>query len=226
MDSAAVNKEIKSQIRPWLRDTGFSQFTARTAWRYSSAKIDVLNFQSFNSYLAAGIGSTTYSFCVNLGCSFEAIPRYAKVKQKNGLFRPEEYECHFRFALRRAIAQPNLERKDVWYVDPTGNNLAAVIADAKKAISEIGLCWFARFENQREVLRTLREDLEEYPGTHGFGANPSPLRHFMTGFSALSLEQDSLAKESLKQAFDSGILKEFQPSIRAALEAIESKPRS
>src|ERR1700756_4978391 len=70
LDSSIVNREIKSAIRPLLQAAGFTQFTTRTGWRYAGEKIDVVNFQSFNSYLASSLGCTTYSFCINLGCSF------------------------------------------------------------------------------------------------------------------------------------------------------------
>ena len=224
MDSANVNKEIKSIIRPLLQDAGFSQFTPRTAWRYSGEKIDVVNFQSFNSYLANAVGCTTYSFCVRLGCSFEAIPHRARVKRRNGYLRPEEYECHFRLALQKSIKQSNLKRTDVWYVDPTGKNLEIVVADARKAILEIGLGWFSRFGDMREVLRTLLEDSEGHESTHGFGANPSPIRHFMTGFTALTVGKMDLARERIKQALDSGCFKEFEPKMHAALEGMDKQP--
>lgn len=120
MDSSVVNKEIKSKIRPLLHDAGFTKFTPRTSWRYSRGKIDVINFQSFNSYLANSAGCTTYSFCVRLGCSFDAIPRRERVTRRDGYLRPEEYECHFRLALQKSIKQSSLKRTDVWYVDPTG----------------------------------------------------------------------------------------------------------
>ncbi len=221
MDSANVNKEIKSVIRPLLQDAGFSQFTLRTAWRYSGEKIDVVNFQSFNSYLANAVGCTTYSFCVRLGCSLDAIPQRAIVKRKNGYLRPEEYECHLRLALQKSINQRNLKRTDIWYVDPTGKNLEVVIADAKKAILEIGLPWFSRFGDMKEVLRTLLEDSENNAGTSGFGANPSPIRHFMTGFTALTKGKMGLARERIKQALDSGCFKEFEPKMRAALKGTD-----
>src|SRR5215467_13800459 len=112
-----------------LRDAGFSQFSARTAWRYTETKIDVVNFQSFNSYLANAVGCTTYSFAVRLGCSFEIIPRRQRIKQKNGHLRPEEYECHFRLTLLKNIHQANLKRRDTWYVDPSGESLKAIVED-------------------------------------------------------------------------------------------------
>jgi hypothetical protein len=103
------------------------RFTARTGWRYAGEKIDVVNFQSFNSYLANAVGCTAYSFCARLGCSFDAIPRSKRIKSKDGFFRPEEYECHFRRPLQKTIRQPNLKRTDVWYVDPSGQNLKVVM---------------------------------------------------------------------------------------------------
>jgi len=224
MNSSVVNKEIKSLIRPMLQEAGFTQFTQRTAWRYSRGRLDVINFQSFNSYLANSIGCTTYSFCVRLGCCFDAIPQSDRIKKKNGHSRPEEYQCQFRLTLQKSIEQTNLKRTDVWYVDPTGKNLDAVITDAKKAILETGLPWFNRYNDPAEALRTLLEDSESNESTHGFGAKPSPIRHFFTGFVALSLGQTKLAKEHLKAALDSGCFNEFEPKMRSEIERIENAP--
>jgi hypothetical protein len=220
VDSSVVNREIKSVIRPLLKDAGFTEFTARTGWRYAGEKIDVANFQSFNSYLANAVGCTTYSFCVRLGCSFDAIPRSERVKRKDGFFRPEEYECHFRRPLQKAIRQPNLKRTDVWYVDPSGQNLKDVIEDAKKAIPENGLPWFNRFADLNEVLRTLQEDSESNEGTSGFGTKTSPNRHFMTGYVAQSLGKTQLAFEHIQKAVLSGCFKELEPHMRTILEQI------
>lgn len=174
--------------------------------------------------MANSLGCTTYSFCVRLGCCFDAIPRSESVKRKNGQLRPEEYECHFRLTLQKSVKQPNLKRTDVWYVDPAGKNLEIVIADAKKAILGSGLNWFTRFSDPAEVLRTLLEDSERNEGTHGFGANPSPMRHFMTGFVALSLSKTSVARECLEKALHSGCFKAFEPELLSALEKIGTKP--
>jgi uncharacterized protein DUF4304 len=224
MDSSVVNKEIKSVIRPLLQFAGFAGFTSRTAWRYSQQKIDVINFQSFNSFLATGVGCTTYSFAVNLGCSFDAIPRSERIKRKNGSMRPEEYECHFRRALQKSIHQPKLKRGDIWYVDPSGENLESVIADAKKAIDDIGLPWFEQFNDLNEVLRTLVEDSEAHESTWGFGAKPSPNRNIMTGFVALALGKTTLARTHIQKALDSGCLREFEARMRAALQGMPSSP--
>jgi hypothetical protein len=105
-----------------------------------------------------------------------------------------------------------------------GKNLEIVIADTKKAILEIGLGWFSRFGNMREVLRTLLEDSESNESTLGFGASPSPVRHFMTGFTALTLGKVDLAKERIQKALGSGCFREFEPKMHAALEEMDKRP--
>jgi hypothetical protein len=112
-----------------------------------------------------------------------------------------------------------LKRTDVWYVDAAGKNLDIVVADAKKAILETGLGWFSRLGDMKEVLRTLLEDSESNESTSGFGANPSPVRHFMRGFAALKMGEKDLAIERIQVALDSGCFKEFESKMRAVLEA-------
>jgi hypothetical protein len=201
VNSYVVNKAIRRLIWPLLREAGFTQFTARYAWRYATGKIDVVNFQSFNSYLADGLRCTTFSFSVNLGCSFDAIPKRATVERINGYLRPREWECHFRLRLQKTISQPELQRTDIWYVDPSEQNLEIVIEDAKRAIMEIGLPWFDRFRATQEVLRT-----------------PSPIRHLMIGYAALSLGQTEIAVEHIQAALLSGCFKDLEPKMRATLE--------
>jgi len=220
MNSSNVNKEIRVGIRPVLKELGFSEFTLRTAWRYSSEKIDVLNFQSFSTYLAEKVGCTTFSFCVRLGCSFKAIPQSFMVKQRDGQLRPAEYQCHFRLPLQKSINQPTLRRADVWYVEPLGGNLGEVIADTKRAIIEVGIPWFDRFQNSNEVLRTLLEESEGKDGFSGFGAENSPIRNFMTGFIALSVGRLELGQERIQTALNSGCLKSFEPNMIAALKRL------
>jgi hypothetical protein len=224
VDSSIVNKEIRRVVWPVLRNAGFTQFTARSAWRYVPSKIDVVNFQSFNSYLAHGVGCTTYSFALNLGCSFDTIPRLKTVEQKKGHLRPKEWECHFRFRLHKAIRQPELERTDTWYVDPAGQYLKAAIEDARKAILETGLGWFSRFNDSNEVLRTLLEDAKKMDGTHGLGNKPSPIRHLMTGYIASSLGKTELASDHLQAALLSGCFSDLDSNIRVLLEQMRQTP--
>lgn len=97
MDSKTVNREIRAAIRPVLRSHGFSRFTELAAWRYSDSRFDVVNFQSFDDYLACGVGCTTYSFALNLGLYLRCVPPDDfGIKRRETDLVPKEWECHLR----------------------------------------------------------------------------------------------------------------------------------
>ncbi len=61
MDSKVVTKEIKSIIRPKLKEVGFTTFTSRAAWRHCTDRIDVIEFPSLNKYNVDVLNVTTFS---------------------------------------------------------------------------------------------------------------------------------------------------------------------
>ena len=92
MDSKVVAREIKQEIWPLLRRERFTEFSPKTAWRLTSDQIHVVNYQSFNSYLAQGVGCTTFSFALNLGIVFRAIPfQYPVKKGPDPSVKPQKY---------------------------------------------------------------------------------------------------------------------------------------
>ena len=208
MDSNQVNKEIRQRIRPLLKGRGFSQFTARNSWRFHDDRIDVINFRSFNQYMATALGCTTFSFAINLGCFLTCIPQDVPEKSKDGLRLPEEYQCHFRCGLRRSIwqciRQWRLRRPDIWFIDRRGKNLSAVVEAAKTRLEQDGLTWFERFSTREEVLRILLEEPEDMRRLWGFGANPSPMRSYLVGHLASAMGKTELAEEHLAAARQSG----------------------
>lgn len=108
MNSKVVSTQIRKVIRPYLKQVGFSYFTSRSAWRNRPNKIEVINFQSFNSYLAETVEVTTFSFALNLGCYFKAIPSAYPpntIRRKDEDLLPEEYHCHFRRSLHKHLHQ-------------------------------------------------------------------------------------------------------------------------
>lgn len=220
MDSKVVGRELWKMVRPLLEDEGWGSFSSRTARRFSNPRIDVVNFQSFNSYLASAIGSTTYSFSVRLGCFFTAIPHSA-IKVKDGLLMPEEYHCQLRYTLRKKFAQPECARTDVFYVDPEGKYLPTVIDAVRQGIATEGLSWFRRFSDMQEVLRTLIEDDETNEGTWGFGAKASPARNLYTGYVALCMGENQIAIDHLSQAAISPPYSRFHEQIKAQLASVK-----
>jgi hypothetical protein len=223
MNSRDVNKQIRTEIWPLLKDRGFGIFTFRSAWRHSAYQIDVVNFQSFNSYLAEGIGSTTYSFALNLGCYITVVPPESGIqpfKSKAGNLLPPEYGCHFRKQLRKTIKQPELTRDDVWYVDPDGIYLRATMEDARQIMTVEGLPWFEQFTDLRYVYELLLGDEHYVNGTWGFGAKGSPKRNYLTGYVALTLEDYNTAAQALEAALNSpsyvGVRQHHEESLALA----------
>jgi hypothetical protein len=220
MDSKVVSRELWRVVRPVLKNAGWISFAGRTARRFSDPRIDVVNFQSFNSYLASAIGSTTYSFSVRLGCFFPAIP-HSGIKVKDGLLNPYEHHCQLRYTIHKKFKQPECARTDVFYVDPKGKYLPTVVEAVQLGISTEGLSWFERFSDMQEVFRTLMEDDESNEGTWGFGAKPSPARNLYTGYVALALGKTPIATEHLRQAALSPSYACYREQIEALLSSLE-----
>jgi hypothetical protein len=231
MDSKAVSKEIREKVWPLLKDQGFSRFTTRSAWRYEDHKIDVVNFQSFNSYLASGLGVTSFSFAVNLGSFLTYVPPQWPLKSKDGHFMPHEAECHFRGRLsptnRRSepakwlakLVQEKKVPEGVWSVDKRGLNLDHCIQDVVGQLP-LAASWFSRLSDKSEVLRILLEDDQDMRRLWGFGRNPSPIRAYLTGYVAQALQNDQLARQKLAEAVLSGCFDDLFCNVEQAISRV------
>jgi hypothetical protein len=229
MDSKVVNRGIKATIWPILKDNGFSHFTSRSAWRFHADRIDIVNFQSFNSYRASVIGCTTYSFVVNLGCYLLYIPyQYGStlIQQKGGRLLPEESQCPLRGRIhpkdRRQFIERLLNHKspgDIWPIDEDGNNLASTLEEVCQNLLTEGQEWFKRFDAPSEVLRIFTSEPEQIGGLWGFGNNPSPHRSYCIGYTALGLGQYELALSHLNAARESGCFKSVESQLLTAVQS-------
>ncbi|MDP2764224.1 MAG: DUF4304 domain-containing protein [Brevundimonas sp.] len=228
MDSKAVSKEIREKVWPLLKDQGFRRFTTRSAWRYEDHKIDVVNFQSFNSYLAGALGVTSFSFTVNLGSFLTYVPPQWPLKSKDGHFMPHEAECHFRGSLSPTnhtsepgiwvakLDQAKHVPEGVWSVDERGLNLDHCIRDVAGQLP-LAASWFSRLSDKSEVLRILLEDEEKMQRLWGFGRNPSPLRAYLTGYVARDLQYDQLARQKLAEAVSSRCFDDLFGNVEQAI---------
>lgn len=225
MDSKIVNKVIKQNIWSLLKEHGFSNFTSRSAWRYCSDRIEIINFQSFNSFLAEVVGCTTYSFAVNLGIYYTNIPdQYpnSAIKKKDGYLLPKECRCHLRKVLHKSLSQSELARNDIWYINHTGDNLELAMNDAKQMLNTDGLKWFEKYSNMEMVLETILNE-EETNGTHGFGRKNSPIRNYIGGYIALALEKYDIADALLEKAINSECFKTVEDKLSRDYESNKLK---
>lgn len=216
MDSKSVNKEIRGRVWPLLKAAGFTRFTARSAWRDSNGTIDVLNFQSFNSYLASCLGVTSFSFAVNLGSFLTYVPPRIPPKVKDGHLLPHESGCHIRGSLSPTLSQPEGNHNNVWSVDAEGRNLHSCIEDVVQQLP-VALEWFARLQDKSEVLRISLEQEYDSGEVSGIGNRPSPSRWYLTGYVALALGREQLARESLQNAVQSNCFKSMFSSVEEAI---------
>jgi hypothetical protein len=212
MESRIVNREIRREVWPALHDLGFQNVTSRRACRYSPERIWLVDFQSFNSYFCSVDGCTSYSFAVNLAIY---IPALADERQARPA-KPRDYECHLRRKLSKDIKQVNYPRKDIWLVEPSGENLLDVIADARSVILRDGISWFRRFDSDDEVFRTLTED-DEGETLFGIGARRSPRRKVLIGRFAVAIGQEELGLR---------VLREGEAEMRGIQFQIESLTRN
>jgi hypothetical protein len=167
LDAKTVNKQLRAVVRPMLKEARFTRFTERNAWRFLDEAKWIVNFQSFNAYLADGIGCTTYSFAVNLGVYLDDCAEDGVV-----LDRPAESQASFRFEVLKRLSQPMFrpygrgtgpepyvptrpdilwptfnpyapapatERENVYFVAEDGSNLEEVVEDARHLIAGPGL---------------------------------------------------------------------------------------
>lgn len=222
MDSKLVNKEIRKYIWSILRQEGFSKFSPRSAWRCRNNRYEVINFQSFNSYLAEGLGCTTYSFSINLGIYLSYIP-YPNLTNHKNRHCPQEYECHLRKRLVRTLIQKQFSRNDIWFIDPSGSNLNEVIQDALDVILTDGLPWFEEFSNDQIVLDTFKNEKESINGSFGFGNNPSPTRSLFLGFTAYKLVEVETARKELENALHSNCFPFLNERIKQCLSELENR---
>jgi hypothetical protein len=216
MDSKDVNREIRRSIWPLLKEHRFTKVSPRTAWRHGDQQIDVINFQSFNSYNADVMGVTTFSFAVNLGTYLRYVPpEWPPKKITDGIPYPAEYECQFRGRLSCRLSQPRSKDANVWLVEKDGRNLLWCINDVAQQIPD-ALAWFERLQDKATVLRILQEEGENMSTLWGFGNNPSPHRSYLKAYVALHLGYDALANREFGKAVASGCYTHLFSSVDGA----------
>ena len=116
-----MDQAVRELVRPALKDVGFHRFTSRSAWRQHGQTVDLVVFRSFTSYIASGVGCTTFSFAVTAGVYYQCTAATDNP-------RPKDYDLTFRFELGKSLRQPYFrpygreetsDRPDVWYGYPT-----------------------------------------------------------------------------------------------------------
>jgi len=155
MDAKTVSRALREQVRPALRDAGFSMFTDRKAWRETEHTIDHVTFRSWGAYNAGVFGCTSYSFTIEVGVFYRCFDPQ--------LTRPREVDCTFRAILGKTVRQPFFatewgqaaDRPEILYVMPDGSNLSEVIGESKLILETQGLPFMDHFNDPGRAFRSM-----------------------------------------------------------------------
>ncbi len=200
MKATDVNRTIRSLVRPILKDQGFTVFTARSAWRHHDHAVDVINFQSFNRYIADTVGCSTFSYAVNLGVFLTSVRVDRDVPLRSGVPCPAEYACHIRRRMDSTV--PTVAaHPDIWLINDPGTNIEETVQATAFALMDIAIPWFDAFRDPATVLAMLQDSLPPPdPITWLPGAIDSPARNVATGYLAEALGERKLAQLHLTKA--------------------------
>jgi uncharacterized protein DUF4304 len=225
MDSTVVNRTIRAEIWPFLKGVGFTRATARTAWRHKPDRVDVVNFQSFNSYNAGVLGITTFSFAVNLGCYLRYVPdQYAESRDSSTLReaepRPKEYQCQMRRRLTRSYPDRRCADKQIWYIDETRSNVSQALHDVRMLLLRDAYPWFERFASPAEVYDILASAEEDMRQLWGFGRPGSPIRSYYLGYAARAARKVDEARANLLKAAATKSFERLADQLRRDAESI------
>ena len=166
--SALLNKPLRAQLFPILRNAGFERMDARNAWSWRGDFIWVLNIRAVGAYFSRVTGWPPGSVGVRLGVFFAFGPHPSGLKSdEKGRLRPPEHVCHMRSHLVRGIDQSEFTttlhnpaercRMDVWWLEPSGVNAEQVARDVAMAMVSQGLPWYSKVSNAKSALELVEE---------------------------------------------------------------------
>ena len=101
------------------------------------------------------------------------------------------------------------------------------MTDVLQNVQREAIAWFEQLSSASNVLRSFLDESEMMNRRWGFGNNPSPVRHYFTGYMALSVNDWENAKLHLEKALESGCFSsEHERLAHSAADAVQQIPFS
>jgi hypothetical protein len=173
--SPEINKVIRQRVSPILKANGFGETQTRNNWAYTGDAIWVLVIRAVGDHFSRVTGWPSMSIGVHLSVWVDCIPQEAGGPLKMGTSgrpMPLEYQCMFRNVLASSLDQSDrksalrnpAERKrtDLWWVDPDGCNLVAVIDNIAAQIAGEALPWYRGLSDLDALYRKTLTDRDCY----------------------------------------------------------------
>ena len=223
MTSKDVDKLIRAEVWPFVREQGFV-VSGRTARRWWTDAIDVINFQSYSDHVAGVHGMTTFSFQVNLSVQPAVLPPEGEVSyDKQGRPLLKEWQCFFRHYVEPSVPKPPRRRSlnpfghrplpaptGTFEIAKDGSNARECVIDARAGIEQQALAWFEARRTTSQMLALLEAE------------NDLLMRDYLHGLAAARAGDTRTARERLQRVLDTGDFGGYggDEPIRAALDAL------
>jgi hypothetical protein len=157
--STDVTRVLKKSFFPTLRDTGFTLFRGRAAYRASADTISIVAVRSVGRQFSTVTGFPSLSFLCQLGVHYRArggagpsnaddIPDRFSLDETLDL----TYHDESRQIRERGMTKGEIERKDIWYVSRDGSNVAEAVQDLTDAYHEKGAAWLQQVTGAKSIL--------------------------------------------------------------------------
>jgi hypothetical protein len=168
ISSPEINKVLRKNLSPILRQNGFSHVQPRRAWGWHGPCVWVLEIRAVGNYFSVVTGWPPMSVVVSTGVYYDFIPdeTHTVSADSQGHLCPREYLCHARYQLERGLNQdlyqstlstrPERDRRDIWWITPTGENTREVVDDIAHGFVTRGLRWF----NEHTDLENAFHEIE------------------------------------------------------------------
>jgi hypothetical protein len=212
-----VTKAIAAEIWPKLHEQGFESIQGRVARRTHADRIDILQFNSFNSYEQGRLKLNPGSFSIGLGCHLKYVTNPIADSTGNVvvLTKPSTPDCMLRGQLPRRYLRPIGLDRGIWAVGLMGLPLEKVMSGARDAVLNEGMPWFEQFETPDAVFDLLEGRELDMDRLWGFGRPDSPIRNFILGYAALAAGRPQAARKHLQRALETGCFPGHASRMRA-----------
>jgi len=158
ISSPEVDKFLRRDLSPIIREDGFQKVSARKACCWRDQCVLVFQIRAVGSYFSDVTGWPPMSVGAWTGVYYDFIPvdrhRPPKIDLKGRLI-PDEWQCHLRSHLCRTLDQSRYTerlsnpaervRKDIWWLERSGSNIEEVVENMVLCFMDQAAPWFQRF---------------------------------------------------------------------------------
>jgi len=171
--SPEINKVLRRYLRPVLIENGFDLIESRKGWGYKSPCVWTFGIRAVGSYFSDVTGWPPMSVSVSVGIYYQFIPwivpRPLKVDSK-GRLQPDIGDCHRKAQVYRSLDQsvytsslshgPERARRDLWWIEEDGSNVADVIENITFCVLEQGIPWLLENSDIERVFAVVEGEMD------------------------------------------------------------------